>query len=87
MATMPVDHPSERARETELLLALLSPRERTMIRLVADGCTNRQIAAELHLAEKTVRNQLSVVFTKLAIGRRSQAAAFAVRSGLTDLAS
>lgn len=62
----------------------LSPRERTVLRLIADGWTNRQIAGELHLAEKTVRNQLSLVFAKLGIERRSQAAALAVRHGLTD---
>lgn len=62
----------------------LSPRERTVLRLIADGRTNRQIAAELHLAEKTIRNQLSLVFAKLGIERRSQAAALAVRHGLTD---
>jgi DNA-binding NarL/FixJ family response regulator len=77
-----------RLPETEKAIrASLSPRERAMLRLVADGLTNRQIAGELHLAEKTVRNRLSLVFAKLGIERRSQAAAFAVRNGLADTGS
>lgn len=60
----------------------LSPRERTLLRLVASGRTNREIATELFLAEKTVRNQLSLVFAKLGVSRRAQAAAFAVRHGI-----
>ncbi len=60
----------------------LTPRERSVIRLVAAGLTNKEIAAELHLSDKTVRNQLSLLFAKLGIERRSQAAALAVRHGL-----
>ena len=63
-------------------LERLTPRERSIIRLVAAGLTNKEIGAELHLSDKTVRNQLSLLFAKLGIERRSQAAAFAVRHGL-----
>lgn len=65
-------------------LAMLTPREKTIIRLVAGGLTNKEIAAALHLSDKTVRNQLSLLFSKLGIERRAQAAAFAVRHGLAD---
>ena len=47
--------------------------------LIADGLTNRQIAAELHLAEKTVKNYVSNLLAKLGMERRTQAAVFATR--------
>ena len=65
-------------------LARLTARERSLVALVAEGMTNKQIAMALHLSDKTVRNQLSLLFAKLGIERRAQAAAFAVRHGLTD---
>jgi DNA-binding CsgD family transcriptional regulator len=55
--------------------ALLSERERELARLVAAGLTNREIAAELHLSEKTVANHLTRIFAKLEISSRSALAA------------
>ncbi len=63
-------------------LARLTPRERSILEQLVCGSTNKQIAASLHLSEKTVRNQLSLLFAKLGFERRSQAAAFAARHGL-----
>lgn len=60
-------------------LRLLSPQEWRMIPLVAEGKTNKEIAAELALSEKTVKNYLSNMFAKLHITRRVQAAALYVR--------
>lgn len=60
----------------------LSPRELDILRLVARGCTNRQIAEELDLAEKTARNYVSRILDKLGLARRSEAAAWAARQGL-----
>lgn len=60
----------------------LSPRERDILRLVARGCTNRQIAEELDLAEKTARNYVSKILDKLGLARRSEAAAWAAKQGL-----
>lgn len=54
---------------------LLSPQEQRLLPLVAEGLTNREIAHTLNLSEKTVKNYLSKVCTKLHIGRRSQIAA------------
>lgn len=54
----------------------LSPQEQRVLALVAQGLTNKEIAAELKLSEKTVKNYLSNLFDKLQISRRSQAAAF-----------
>ena len=65
--------------EEDELLARLSPQERNILRLIADGLTNRQIAEQVHLAEKTVKNYVSNLLAKLGMERRTQAAAFVVR--------
>ena len=57
------------------LLAALSPQERRVLALIADGRTNKEVGNELGLAEKTVKNYLSNVFDKLHVSRRAQAAA------------
>ena len=60
-------------------LATLSVQERRVLALIAEGRTNKEVGAELGLAEKTVRNYLSNVFEKLHVTRRAQAAAYYVR--------
>lgn len=56
-------------------LSVLSGQERRVLALIAEGRTNKEVAAEMGLAEKTVKNYLSTVFEKLHVSRRSQAAA------------
>jgi DNA-binding NarL/FixJ family response regulator len=58
--------------------SLLSPQEQHVLALVAEGKTNKEIAAALGLSYKTVKNYLSNVFQKLQVSHRSQAAAFFV---------
>jgi ATP/maltotriose-dependent transcriptional regulator MalT len=70
------------AARTAELLAPSSPggltaRELEVLRLVATGCSNAEIAARLVLSEKTVARHLSNIFTKLAVGSRTAATAFA----------
>jgi DNA-binding NarL/FixJ family response regulator len=60
-------------------LARLSDQERRILDLLAEGLTNRQIAERLFLAEKTVKNYVSNLLTKLGMSRRTEAAAFAAR--------
>jgi two-component system, NarL family, response regulator DevR len=60
-------------------LAVLSPQERKVLALIAEGQTNKEVASALGLAEKTVKNYLSNIFEKLHVSRRSQAAAMFVR--------
>ena len=60
-------------------LARLSDQERRILDLIAEGCTNRQIGQRLHLAEKTVKNYVSNMLTKLGMERRTEAAVFAAR--------
>jgi two-component system response regulator DevR len=57
----------------------LTPREQEILRLIADGATNREIGERLYLAEKTVRNYVSGLLAKLGVARRSEAAAYAAR--------
>lgn len=63
----------------------LSEREMEVVGLIAEGKTNKEIAAALIIAEKTARNHVSRILTKLDLTRRSQAAAWAIKSGLYDL--
>jgi len=64
-------------------LARLSPQEERILALVADGKTNREIGEELHLAEKTVKNYVSSILSKLEVARRAEAAAYLVRHTTT----
>ena len=61
------------------LLDQLSPQERRVVALVAEGKTNKEIGLALGLSDKTVKNYLSNVMDKLGVTRRSQAAAFFVQ--------
>jgi DNA-binding NarL/FixJ family response regulator len=56
--------------------AQLLPQERAILELVTQGKTNREIAPEVHLSEKTVKNYMSRILAKLEMSRRSQAAAY-----------
>ena len=60
-------------------LASLTAQERRILELIGKGLTNRQIAEELFLAEKTVKNYVSALFAKLGVERRTQAAVFAAQ--------
>lgn len=64
---------------TDPLVERLSPQERKILDGIARGLTNREIAEELFLAEKTVKNYVSNVLSKLEMSRRSEAAAYAAR--------
>lgn len=64
-------------------LARLSPQEERILALVADGSTNRQIGEELQLAEKTVKNYVSSILSKLEVARRAEAAAYLARHTAT----
>jgi NarL family two-component system response regulator LiaR len=63
----------------------LSQRELDVLRLLARGLSNAEIAQRLHLSEGTVRNYVSAILTKLEVSDRTQAAVLALRHGLVDL--
>jgi two-component system response regulator DevR len=58
----------------------LSSQEQKILELIAQGRTNRQIAQEMYLAEKTVKNYISNLLSKLGMSRRTEAAVWAVRN-------
>ncbi len=60
-------------------LAVLTPQEQKILMLVAEGKTNKEIAAEIFLSDKTVKNYVSSILSKLNLERRAQAAAFVAR--------
>jgi len=64
----------------------LSPQERRVVAFLADGLTNKEIGDRLDLTEKTVKNYLATIFTKLNIARRTQAAALFVEANRNDSA-
>ena len=55
-------------------LGSLSPQEKRVLALIAEGCTNKEVGVKLGLSEKTVKNYLSTVFEKLHVSRRAEAA-------------
>jgi len=63
----------------------LSTQEKKVLALIGEGMTNRQIGAELFLAEKTVKNYVSSILAKLGFERRTQAAVFVIRNGQDPL--
>jgi DNA-binding NarL/FixJ family response regulator len=68
-----------KGNEEDERLAHLTPQERNILELIAEGLTNRQIAERVHLAEKTVKNYVSNLLAKLGMERRTQAAVYAAR--------
>jgi two-component system, NarL family, response regulator LiaR len=62
----------------------LTPREREVLQLIGRGFSNKRIAQELRLSEKTVKTHVGHVLAKLGVGDRTHAAVFAVRAGLID---
>ena len=75
-----IDHPAH------LLYTVdpLTPRELETLRLIARGLSNQEIAAELHVHERTVAKYVSSILEKLQLANRTQAALYAIREGLTE---
>jgi NarL family two-component system response regulator LiaR len=76
-----LSQPSQKPPSTDPLTG----RELTVLRLVAQGFSNKEIAAQLHIAEMTVRTHVSNILSKLQLASRTQAALYAVREGLVSL--
>ena len=72
-------HMRRLSQTEEGVLRALTVQERRIFDLIGEGLSNRQIADEMFLAEKTVKNYASNLFSKLGISRRTQAAALAAR--------
>jgi DNA-binding NarL/FixJ family response regulator len=63
----------------------LTPRELEVLMLIAEGMGNKEIAKELVISEKTVKNHINNIFSKLHVSDRSQAMLYAIRKGLVDV--
>ncbi|GEM49694.1 MULTISPECIES: response regulator [Deinococcus] len=63
----------------------LNERETMILRLLAQGHSNQEIAIKMDISEKTVRNRLSEIFAKLQLNNRTQAALYAIREGIANL--
>jgi DNA-binding NarL/FixJ family response regulator len=78
-----VDHvASVQTQPASLLTDKLTEREEDVLRLLAQGLTNADIAARLYLSEGTVRNHVSAILSKLDVADRTQAAVLAIQHGL-----
>jgi pimeloyl-ACP methyl ester carboxylesterase/DNA-binding CsgD family transcriptional regulator len=74
--------PGSRQQHAQQAFAGLSPRQREILELLAQGRDNAQIAATLDLSEKTVRNQVSAIFDKLGVDNRARAIVLSREAGL-----
>ena len=72
------EHPDHKLSE-------LTEREAAILRFLAQGASNQEIAEALEVSEKTVRNRLSEIFSKLRLNNRTQAALYALREGIASL--
>ena len=61
---------------------LLSEQQRKIVRLIGEGCSNREIASRVHLSENTVKSHIQEIFRKLGVRTRVEAAIRATREGL-----
>ena len=75
----------ELPRHPDHALSELTEREEDILRLLAQGRSNLEIADALGVSEKTVRNRLSEIFSKLRLNNRTQAALYALREGIATL--
>jgi len=76
---------ARREAAPEPLVEPLTPREAEVLDLLAEGLSNREIGARLHLTEGTVRNHVSAIIAKLQANDRTHAVVTALRRGLVDL--
>ena len=72
-------HRLREGQEVDERLARLTEQERRVLQLMVEGLTNRAIGERLHLAEKTVKNYVTSVLSKMGMGRRTEAAVYAVQ--------
>jgi len=80
------DRRREQDRDAQRAIEQLTPREREVLRLLAEGLSSKEIAERLYVGSGTVRTHVVNIFTKLGVHSRLQALVFAVRHGLIDFA-
>jgi two-component system, NarL family, response regulator LiaR len=75
---------SEKKEQDQPKFQSLTEQEKKILTLVAEGASNKDIAAEMSLSERTIKNYLSIIFQKLQVNNRTEAAIRAMRDGLVD---
>lgn len=75
-------HRLTNGRDGESLEDRLTPQEHRILALIAEGMTNRQIADQMYLSEKTIKNYVTNLLAKLGLSRRTEAAVYAIRHGV-----
>ena len=63
----------------------LTKREMEVLKLIAEGLFNKEIADKLSISEKTVKNHVSNIFRKINVSDRTQAAVYAIKSGFVEI--
>ena len=79
-----ISRPRSKNNTTNTALALLTDREVEVLKLLSKGMLNKEIATELYISEKTVKNHVSSIFRKLEVSDRTQAAVFAIKNKLVE---
>lgn len=79
-----VAHQAALPQQDQKLISQLSEREREVLRLLASGLSNSDIAQTLFLSEGTIKNYVSTIFSKLGVTDRTQAAILAIHAGLVN---
>ena len=74
-----------RAPRSAIVDAIVTPREEQVLQLIADGCSTPEIAAQLFISQKTLKNHLASIYAKLDARDRTQAVLTAVRMGIVKL--
>ena len=86
LMTLPYSREAEEAYSRGLpLVDELTSREREVLKLIAEGLRNREIAEQLSISEKTVKNHINNIFSKLHFCDRTQATLYAIRQGLVKI--
>ena len=75
---------SQKAEKKEPKYQPLTPQEQKILTFVADGASNKDIAGQLNLSERTIKNYVSIIFQKLQVNNRTEAAIRAMKDGLVD---
>ena len=75
---------SEKREQEQPKFQALTEQEKKILTLVAEGASNKDIAGEMNLSERTIKNYLSIIFQKLQVNNRTEAAIRAMRDGLVD---
>lgn len=65
-------------------MANLTKREREIVLAILDGCTNREMATRFSVSEKTIKNQLTLIYIKTSVSSRLELALAAVQTGLDN---